>query len=158
MRAMASLITGVSIVCSNVCSCTDQRKHQSFASLAFGRDQRWPVDSSHKGPVTRKMFPFDDVIMLTDMYESTCHYLNQWWPSLMTPICVARSWWIKRTMVEVGRSTTRWFLSYHRVCILRVITLYDVVESRCFLWLIVWPSMIACAVLFAARRAMVLHC
>ena len=26
---------------------------------------RWPVNSSHKGPVTRKMFPFDDVIMLS---------------------------------------------------------------------------------------------
>ena len=26
---------------------------------------RSPVDSPHKGPVTRKMFPFDDVIMLT---------------------------------------------------------------------------------------------
>ena len=26
-------------------------------------NQRWPVDSPHKGPVTRKMFPFDDVIM-----------------------------------------------------------------------------------------------
>ena len=24
---------------------------------------RWPVNSRHKGPVTRKMFPFDDVIM-----------------------------------------------------------------------------------------------
>ena len=24
---------------------------------------RWPVNSPHKGPVTRKMFPFDDVIM-----------------------------------------------------------------------------------------------
>ena len=23
----------------------------------------WPVNSPHKGPVTRKMFPFDDVIM-----------------------------------------------------------------------------------------------
>ena len=35
MRAMASQITGVSIVCSTVCSCADQRKHQSSASLAF---------------------------------------------------------------------------------------------------------------------------
>ena len=26
---------------------------------------RWPVDSPHKVPVTRKMFPFDDVIKLT---------------------------------------------------------------------------------------------
>ena len=25
---------------------------------------RWPVNSPHKGPVTRKMFPFDDVIMI----------------------------------------------------------------------------------------------
>ena len=24
---------------------------------------RWPVNSPHKGPVTRKIFPFDDVIM-----------------------------------------------------------------------------------------------
>ena len=24
---------------------------------------RWPVNSPHKGPITRKMFPFDDVIM-----------------------------------------------------------------------------------------------
>ena len=26
-------------------------------------NHRWPVDSPHKGPVTRKMFPFDEVIM-----------------------------------------------------------------------------------------------
>ena len=60
MRAMASQITGVSIVCSNLSSGAGQRKHQSSASLAFVRGIcRWPV----KGPVTRKMFPFDDVIM-----------------------------------------------------------------------------------------------
>ena len=42
----------------------DQRKHQSSSSLAFVRGiRRWPVNSPHKGPVTRKMFPFDDVIM-----------------------------------------------------------------------------------------------
>ena len=64
MTAMASQITSVSIVCSIVCSGADQRKHQSFASLTFARGiHRWPVDSPHKGPVTRKMFPFDDVIM-----------------------------------------------------------------------------------------------
>ena len=64
MRAMVSQITGVSIVCWTVCSGADQRKHQSSASLAFVRGiHRWPVNSPHKGPVTRKMFPFDDVIM-----------------------------------------------------------------------------------------------
>ena len=40
------------------------RKHQSFASLDVVRGiHRGPVNSPHKWPVTRKMFPFDDVIM-----------------------------------------------------------------------------------------------
>ena len=65
MSAIASQITGVSIMYSIVCSGADQRKHKSSASLAFVRGiHRWPVVSPHKGPVTRKMFPFDDVIML----------------------------------------------------------------------------------------------
>ena len=59
MSPMASQITGASIVYSTVCSATDQRKHQSSASSAFvERIQRGPVNSLHKGPVTRKMFPF----------------------------------------------------------------------------------------------------
>ena len=57
-------ITSLTIVYSTVYSCADQRKHQNSASLAFVRGiHRWPVNSHHKGPVTRKMFPFDDVIM-----------------------------------------------------------------------------------------------
>ena len=41
-----------------------RRKHQSPGSLAFVREiHRWPVDSLHKGSVTKEMFPFDDVIM-----------------------------------------------------------------------------------------------
>ena len=64
ISAMASQITGVSIACSAVGSGTDQRKHQSSASLAFVRgSHRWPVNSPHKAPVTRKMLPFDDVIL-----------------------------------------------------------------------------------------------
>ena len=40
------------------------KKTSSSASLAFVRGiHRWPVNSPHKWPVTRKMFPFDDVIM-----------------------------------------------------------------------------------------------
>ena len=64
MGTMASQITGLTIVYSTVYSGADQRKHQSSASLAFVRGvHRWPVDSPHKWPVMRKMFPFDDVIM-----------------------------------------------------------------------------------------------
>ena len=66
MRAMASQITGVSIVYSNVCPGADQRKHQSSTSLAFVRGiHRWPLNSPHKGRVTRKMFPCDIVTMTT---------------------------------------------------------------------------------------------
>ena len=64
MSVLASQITAVSIVYSTVCLGADQRKHQSSASLAFVRGiHRSTVNSTHKGPVTRKMFPFDDVIM-----------------------------------------------------------------------------------------------
>ena len=64
MSTMASQTTGVSIVYLTISSGTDERKHQSFASLAFVREiHRWPENSPHKGRVTRKIFPFDNVIM-----------------------------------------------------------------------------------------------
>ena len=64
MGAIASQITSLTIVYSTVYSDADQRKHQSSASLAFVRGiHRGPVNSPHKWPETRKMFPFDDVIM-----------------------------------------------------------------------------------------------
>ena len=64
MRALASQITSVSIVYWTVGSDTDERKIQRSASLAFLREiHRWPVNSPHKRPVTRRMWPFDDVIM-----------------------------------------------------------------------------------------------
>ena len=64
MSAIASQITSLTIVYSTVYPGADQSKHQSSASLAFVREiHRGPVNSPHKWPVTRKMFPFDDVIM-----------------------------------------------------------------------------------------------
>ena len=64
MIMLVSQITSLVIVYSTVYSGTDQRKHQSSASLAFVRGiHQWLVNSSHKGPVTLKMFPFDDAIM-----------------------------------------------------------------------------------------------
>ena len=65
MGAIASQITSLTIVNSTVYSGADQSKHQSSASLAFVWGiHRGPVNSPHKWPVTRKMFPFDDVIMI----------------------------------------------------------------------------------------------
>ena len=64
MGAMSSQITSLMSVYSAVYSGAGRRKYQSSASLAFVRGiHRSPVNSPHKGPVTRKMFPFDDVIM-----------------------------------------------------------------------------------------------
>ena len=78
MNPMASQLTSVPIVFSTVCSGVDQRKHQSSTSLAFVRGiHRWPVNSPHKGPVTWKMFPFDDVIMY--IYHAL-HQIKLWPP------------------------------------------------------------------------------
>ena len=90
MRAMASQITGASIVCSTVASGADQRKHQSSASLASVRGiHRWAVNSPKKRLVTRKMFPLDDVIMA---WSALNHCLGQyglivnWTPWEQSPV------------------------------------------------------------------------
>ena len=74
MSTMASQITGLTSVYSIVYLSADQRKHQGSALLAvvWGIHRR-PVNSPHKGPVTPKMFPFDDVIMI-------CHSIHNTFP------------------------------------------------------------------------------
>ena len=65
MTMLASQITSLTVVYSIVYSGVDQSKHQSSASLAFVQEiHRGPVNFPHKWPVTRKMLPFDDVIMI----------------------------------------------------------------------------------------------
>ena len=55
MSMTASQITSLAIVYSTVYSGADQRKHQTSLSLAFVRAIHWwPVNSPHKGPVSRK--------------------------------------------------------------------------------------------------------
>ena len=77
MGMIASQITSLTIVYLSVYSDADQRKHQSSASLAFVWGiHRGPVNSPHKWPVTRKMFPFDDVIM--------------YWQTLLFPVVTQR--------------------------------------------------------------------
>ena len=115
MTLMASQITSLTTVYSAVYSGTDQRKHQSSALLAFVRGiHRRPMNSPHKGPVTRKMFPVDDVIMIThtpphthnnsnnnknEHGEHTLHSLVSNWVSVVCwsrvttrPLCVQYSY------------------------------------------------------------------
>ena len=90
MSAVVSQITGVYIVYSAICPCVDQRKHHRSASLDFVRGiDRWPVNSPHKGTVTRQMFPFDDVIMLSWFLLPCLHWVScmalwheGWWQSV----------------------------------------------------------------------------
>ena len=96
MGAMASQIISLTIVYSTVYSDAHQGKHQSSASLAFVWGiHRGPVNSPHKWPVTRKMSPFDDVIIcarkvtLNDMADwqvanqnktqKNLHRMNNYW-------------------------------------------------------------------------------
>ena len=88
ISAMASQITSVSIVYSTVRSGEDQRKHQISASLAFVRgNHRRLVNSPHKWPVTRKMFPFDDVIMIYWL-------LFMWWRPIQVAVIFDGFEWI----------------------------------------------------------------
>ena len=77
MGAMGSQITSLTIVYSTVYSSADQSKHQSSVSLAFV----WvihlgPVNSPHKWPVTRKMFPFDDIMVQLQWFMCPPFYLT----------------------------------------------------------------------------------
>ena len=101
MGALTPQITSLTIVYSTVYSDGGQRKHQSSVSLAFVRGiHRGPVNSSHKWPVIRKMFPFDDVIMVM-MFMKTYTYRSDSWFCVDVGIwCQSHPWW--------RRSTWRW--------------------------------------------------
>ena len=75
MSAMAPQITSLTTVYSTIYSDADQRRHQIFAAQAFMRRiHRCPVNSPHKCPVTRKMFPFHDIFMtcFKKAYKNAC--------------------------------------------------------------------------------------
>ena len=69
-----------------LCSGVNQRKLQGSASMAFVSGiHRWPVKSPHKGPVTPKMFPFDDVIMqLVSMAKLEIFSITRWLHAMKT--------------------------------------------------------------------------
>ena len=83
MSAMASHFTSVLIVCSTVCSGTDQRKQASLTYVRGTTGHRWiPLTI---GQERGKMFPFDDVIMDVIMVMTGAvpgHCLNPWCPSI----------------------------------------------------------------------------
>ena len=84
VSAMASQIIGVSIVYSTVFfSGTDKKKYHNSASLALARGiHRSPVNSPHKGPVTRKMFHYrwrHHVVWKLRCYWWACYSVRSLW-------------------------------------------------------------------------------
>ena len=60
--------------------------------------QPWPVNSPHKGPVTPKMFPFDDVIMYFVVlnFMSTCVIIKCTCKSQCLKYSRRKSFWTQR--------------------------------------------------------------
>ena len=117
MSAMACQIAGIGY--STACSGADQRKHKKSASLTFvWRIHRWPLNSSHKGPVTRKMFAFDDVIMFTFLpkknfiqpvpFRPCRHYA-----SLIQTLPNRWTWWPVLYIFMSGRPGCMYAISLH---------------------------------------------
>ena len=120
MGVIASQITSLMIVYSTVHSDADQRKHQSSASLAFVRGiHRGPVNSPHKWPVTRKMFPLDDVIMINALGPDT--NVHQWtWSSSVHVIysCLLSAKPSFEPMIDICELVTeknQWTLNQERI-------------------------------------------
>ena len=114
METIASQITSLTSVYSTVYSGADQSKHQSSASLAFVWGiHRGPVNSPHKWPVTRKMFPFDDVIMyeLTTKRNTPTIYrdCNSIW-------YITREVFLKATMTVKVRYHCTWLYFQDKKC------------------------------------------
>ena len=124
MSAMASQNISLTRVCSTVYSDADQRKHQSSMPLAFvGGIHRWPVNSPHKGPVTRKMSQFDDVITKSNTFcrwYFETHFPERkllYWHSMplefvpKCPIAINRHWF--RQWLDDHDQTTMTKQSWH---------------------------------------------
>ena len=110
MTRLASQITSLTVVYSIVYSGVNQRKHQSSASLAFVREiHRGPVNFPHKWPVTRKMFPFDDVIMYLVALVALSHCPG----ALLVSILTSNKTWRTRNAVRSSdgdcEKTTQYF-------------------------------------------------
>ena len=87
MGAIASQITSLTIVFSTVqYPDADQRKHQRSGPLAFMQGiHREPVNSPHKWPVTRKMFPFDDVMNESIFFRSYIYIVFPFYYTFVYP-------------------------------------------------------------------------
>ena len=70
-----------------------------------------PVNSPHKGPITRKMFPFDDVIMLPwrDKIHGTTHDHSSHHSEIIADKRLSKTrWWMRNQMLSHIRRLTKY--------------------------------------------------
>ena len=131
-------ITSLLIVYWTIYSRADQRKQQSLALLAFVRGiHRWPVKSPHIGPVTPKMFPFDDVIIDWNILVHTSEFSEgtrsiPWQMSFLStshrqPFYIEYKLWTCSSLLRGGISLNR--LRHPRVEKFKLITLQYVSQK-----------------------------
>ena len=111
MSTLASQITSLTIVYSSVYSGPNQRKHQSSASFDFVMGiHRWPMNSPHKGPVTRKMIHIWWHYHVLDVPDTWSYSFNRY---LVTNVVdVASTVYLE--VIIVSYHVTR--MSAHRIC------------------------------------------
>ena len=87
---MSAISSQITVVYSTFSSDANHRNQQNSSLLPFASGiHRWPVNSlvnsAHKGPVTQKMFPFDDAIMFSLVHqcipftETDIRWTNRWY-------------------------------------------------------------------------------
>ena len=97
MSAKASQITSISTVCSFV---------QVHIKENIKTPRHWPF-SSHKGPVTQKMFPFDDAVMRIKLsVHSNTVIIEAWtdWPTCCQQIFVDENLYV---LVQISLTVTK---------------------------------------------------
>ena len=111
MGAMTSQITSLNIFCSTAYSGADQRKHQRSTLLVFvWRIHRWPINSPYKCPVTRKMLPFDDVIMAQNQSFFYTKCVVMFCSRIISPRRINGLWWCVISLVML------FFFLFHNIC------------------------------------------
>ena len=138
MSAIASQITSLTIVYSTDYPGADQSKHQSSASLAFVWGiHRGPVNSPHKWPVTRKMFPFDDVIMMYWLSTRTNHHKFLVWMNRFHErefhVNIMNSTWYVDFGARSRYLRQGWIITSHRI-------LWYAITSPCLRYLLLAPK------------------
>ena len=136
LSAMTSQITGAWIVCTTVCS--DAYKEYIYQSSTA------PVDSPLKGPVTRKMFPFDDVIMVILEVRDWGPDFNRVSTALeksLKFISVSRSWenhWISWKFLKFVKMKESW--KNHSISDQSLMEKLLNSEIDIFFWLTTWVN------------------